>query len=242
MNKQGFFGLIGKIITIVIILLIIGGVIYFFNLKEKYFGDGEDNDITGEVIEDILEKTGEIGAEKLSDLLEKEGNDYKDFTLGGNMELTSPVFENGGEIPSKYTCEGENINPPLAISEVPEGTKSLALIMFDPDVPQEIKEQKDIEGWDHWQVWNIPATTTEISENSNPGTEGKQTGGNMGYTGPCPPKDMEPSKHRYEFTLFALDVDTLGLAEGSSRNEVLGAIDGHVLEKTELTGSYEKAA
>jgi len=157
------------------------------------------------------------------------------------MEIKSSAFENGDEIPSKYTCEGENVNPPLEISGVPGEARSLALTLFDPDIPREFKDKMNIPGWDHWQVWNINPETKIIEENYVPSNaiQGKQTGGDLGYTGPCPPKDKEPPKHRYVFTVYALDSE-LELSEGATRTELEKAMEGHVLEKAELMGVYEK--
>jgi Raf kinase inhibitor-like YbhB/YbcL family protein len=150
------------------------------------------------------------------------------------MKLSSPVFENGSKIPSKYTCNGEDINPPLNISGVPSSAKSLVLIMEDPDVPKNLRPDGM---WDHWIVFNIPPDTGEILEGRDPrGVNGKGTGGNLGYMGPCPP-DRE---HRYFFKLFALD-KTLDLPEGAKKVEVEKAMKGHVLEKTELIGLYEQS-
>ena len=115
------------------------------------------------------------------------------------MELTSPVFENEGRIPPRHTCDGENTNPPLSISAVPPGAKSLVLIMDDPDVPQDIRADGM---WDQWVVFNIPPTHTEIKEGQEPqGRHGLGTGNNMEYFGPCPPD----GEHRYFFKLYALD-------------------------------------
>jgi Raf kinase inhibitor-like YbhB/YbcL family protein len=158
------------------------------------------------------------------------------------MKLSSSEFENGENIPKKYTCEGDNVNPPLIISEIPGGTKSLALIMYDPDIPQEFKEKMNINGWDHWVVWNILPETKNIPENSQDlGTQGMQTGGKKGYTGPCPPKDKEPPKHRYFFWLFALDVENLELEEGkTTKVQLEKAMEGHIIDNAELLGYYEK--
>jgi Raf kinase inhibitor-like YbhB/YbcL family protein len=157
------------------------------------------------------------------------------------MELKSSVFGNGEMIPKKYTCEGDNISPSLAISNLPEGSVSLALIMYDPDIPTEFKKQMNIPGWDHWVVWNIPPDTNVIPENAKDvGVQGKHTGGKLGYTGPCPPKDKEPSKHRYYFWVFALDIK-LDLEEGqTTKKELEKEMDGHILEKAELMGYYKK--
>ena len=156
------------------------------------------------------------------------------------MELTSPAFENNGSIPARFTCEGENVSPELKIAGVPEGCRSLVLIMYDPDIPEVFKKEKGILGWDHWTVWNIPASTAIIREGIAPGVEGKQTGGAIGYTGPCPPKEYLPTKHRYYFWLFALNTE-LDLPEGSTKAEVESALDGFILAKAELMGTYEKA-
>ncbi len=149
------------------------------------------------------------------------------------MKLTSPAFAHGGKIPSKHTCDGPNVNPPLNISEVPAGAKSLALIMDDPDVPKHLRPDGM---WDHWVVFNIPVKTTEIQEAQEPkGVHGTGTGGNTKYFGPCPP-DRE---HRYFFKLYALDAE-LALPEKSTKAQVEKAMAGHILEKTELMGRYER--
>jgi len=151
------------------------------------------------------------------------------------MKLTSSAFENEGDIPAKYTCEGENISPPLAISEVSENAKSLALIVLDIDVPKEFQEKLNIKDWDQWVVFNIDSNVTEIPEGQSPGTHGNNTSGKPAYDPICP-----PDKHRYVFKLYALDTE-LDLQEGASRADVEKAMEGHVLEEVELLGVYEKA-
>jgi Raf kinase inhibitor-like YbhB/YbcL family protein len=149
------------------------------------------------------------------------------------MKLTSTAFENKGKIPSKYTCDGPNTNPPLRISDVPSGAKSLALIMDDPDVPKNLRKDGM---WDHWVVFNIPANLREIKEGEEPrGVHGSGTAGNANYYGPCPP-DRE---HRYFFKLYALDGE-LDLPAKATKAQVEKAMEGHVLEKTELMGRYER--
>ena len=149
------------------------------------------------------------------------------------MKLTSTAFENGGKIPSKYTCDGPNTNPPLAIAGVPSGAKSLALIMDDPDVPKNLRKDGM---WDHWVVFNIPPELREIKEAEEPkGVHGIGTSQNLKYNGPCPP-DRE---HRYYFKLYALDTK-LDLAQKATKTQVEEAMEGHVLEKTELMGRYER--
>lgn len=149
------------------------------------------------------------------------------------MKLTSTAFQQGGKIPSKYTCDGQNINPPLQIADVPANAKSLALIMDDPDVPESVRKDRM---WVHWVIYNMPAAATTIAENSQPkGTAGKGTGKTLAYQGPCPP-DRE---HRYFFKLYALDT-LLSLKEGAAKEEVEKAMKGHIIAQTELMGKYER--
>ncbi|MFA6296774.1 MAG: YbhB/YbcL family Raf kinase inhibitor-like protein [Patescibacteria group bacterium] len=144
------------------------------------------------------------------------------------MKIES-VFKNGENIPPKYTCDGENINLPLKFIDVPENTKSLALIFDDPDSPSGI--------WTHWIVWNIDPKNLEIKENSVPKNSvlGKTTFGEIGYGGPCPGS----GEHRYVFKLFALDI-VLNLVEGAEISELEKAIEDHVIAKAELIGKYER--
>ncbi|MFH0845844.1 MAG: YbhB/YbcL family Raf kinase inhibitor-like protein [Patescibacteria group bacterium] len=144
------------------------------------------------------------------------------------LKLIGYGFEDGGNIPSKYTCDGDNINPSFEISGVSEKAKSLVLIMDDPDAPVGV--------WDHWIKFNIPVSTTQILEGVEPeGIAGKGTGGGLKYSGPCPP-DKE---HQYIFKLYALDIE-LVLPEGSSKAEVEKAMTGHVLQETQLVGNYKR--
>jgi Raf kinase inhibitor-like YbhB/YbcL family protein len=149
------------------------------------------------------------------------------------MKLTSSAFGHEHRIPSKYTCDGANTNPPLSISDIPSGTKSLALIMEDPDVPRKLRKDGM---WDHWVVFNMPPDVKEIPEGKEPeGTAGVGTNGDTGYFGPCPP-DRE---HRYFLKLFALDTK-LDLPEKSTKRDVEKAMEGHVLDRAELMGRYER--
>ncbi|MBC7836621.1 YbhB/YbcL family Raf kinase inhibitor-like protein [Acetobacteraceae bacterium] len=152
------------------------------------------------------------------------------------MKLTSSVFVDGGEIPLVYTCEGDNVSPPLSISEVPAGTQALALIVHDPDVPKQVKPDGI---FDHWVMFNITPTTTQIAQSETPGIEGNNGAGTLGYRGPCPPKEYQPSRHRYIFTLYALTTE-LPLAQGASKEDVLEAMEGNIIAQTELIGTYEK--
>ena len=147
------------------------------------------------------------------------------------MKLKSSVFENNGKIPSEYTCDSENVNPPLIISEVPDNAKSLVLIMDDPDA---LKPAGKV--WDHWIVFNIPVETKEVLENTEPeGVQGMTSFGKTGYGGPCPPD----AEHRYFFKLYALDTE-LDLPHGSEKKEVETAMQEHIIEQTELVGKYER--
>ncbi|OIO19790.1 MAG: YbhB/YbcL family Raf kinase inhibitor-like protein [Candidatus Magasanikbacteria bacterium CG_4_9_14_0_2_um_filter_41_10] len=147
------------------------------------------------------------------------------------MKLTSSAFFNEMCIPAIYTCDGQDISPPLTISDVPSEAKSLALIMDDPDA---MKPTGNV--WNHWLVWNIDPTTVHISEGEEPvGTHGTGTGGETIYHGPCPPD----AEHRYSFRLYALDT-MLDLQEGSTKGELEQAMDGHILAQVELAGTYNR--
>jgi hypothetical protein len=149
------------------------------------------------------------------------------------MKIKSPAFQDGEKIPSLYTCEGKNINPPLAFSDVPTNAKSLVLILDDPDVPAFVRQDQM---YDHWVVFNIPPATKVFEEHKTPpGLQGKNTSGKNQYIGPCPP-DRE---HRYFFKLYALDM-LLHLSTGASKKEVEKAMEGHILASSTLIGRYEK--
>lgn len=145
------------------------------------------------------------------------------------MKITSPVFNNNDYIPAKYTCDGENISPPLAIAEVPEKTLSLVLIMDDPDAPTGT--------WVHWTIWNINPKTTEVKENSVPeaSVQGVTSFGDKVYGGPCPPSNT----HHYFFKLYALDTK-LDLLSDSTKADLEQAMTGHVLSQTVLIGRYKR--
>ncbi len=152
------------------------------------------------------------------------------------MIIESPVFQNNQSIPSLYTCDGAGINPPLVFKDVPRQTKSLALIMDDPDIPEAAKQSLGIEVWDHWVIFNILPTVVEIREGQNPeGILGTNTRGNLAYGGPCPP-DRE---HRYFFKLYALD-SMLSLPAGSTKKELLSAMKGHIIAEAQLIGRYSR--
>lgn len=146
-----------------------------------------------------------------------------------DMKLVSSAFVHDQTIPSTYTCDGKNINPPLSISDVPQNTQSLALIVDDPDAPMGT--------WVHWTVWNIAPTTVEISENSVPekSTQGTTSLRQPGYGGPCPPSGT----HRYFFKLYALDT-IIELDGKATVSELEEAMKGHTLTQTQLIGRYGK--
>ncbi|MFM2061475.1 MAG: hypothetical protein RLZZ507_1145 [Cyanobacteriota bacterium] len=150
------------------------------------------------------------------------------------MKLTSSAFVDNGLIPTKYTCDGADISPPLNWDEIPPNTQSLALIADDPDAPRRT--------FVHWVVYDIPTTLNQLPEKitagktiPSGGVQGKNDFGNFGYGGPCPPSGT----HRYFFHLYALD-KKLNLEAGATKNQILTAMAGHVLAKAELMGKYQR--
>ncbi|MBC7235631.1 MAG: YbhB/YbcL family Raf kinase inhibitor-like protein [Chloroflexi bacterium] len=150
------------------------------------------------------------------------------------MHVESPAYGDGGNIPVKYSCDGQNISPPLTWSGVPEGTQSLVLIMDDPDAP--------VGTFTHWLLYDLPADIRELPEGAGNrttggiGTAGQNSRRQQGYTGPCPPSG---SNHRYIVTLYALDKQ-LGLGPGANKRQVLEAIEGHILAEGQLMGRYAR--
>lgn len=152
------------------------------------------------------------------------------------LTLISPDFESGSTVPSRFTCDGDNTSPALQWEGIPERTKSLALIMDDPDVPKALRPDGV---FDHWTLFNIPPETMGLPAGGTAGVPGVHSGGQEAYTGPCPPREYEPSEHRYFFRLYALDAE-LPLAAGATKGEVLTAMEGHVLAQAELMGRYKR--
>jgi len=142
------------------------------------------------------------------------------------MKLSSPDFSDNGNLPAKFTADGQEINPSLDIEGIPQGTQSLALIMDDPDAPRGT--------FTHWVVFDIPAVD-KIAEDSVPGKQGLNSMGEYGYASPMPPSGT----HRYIFRAYALDRE-LGLPEGAKRSEVEQAMRGHIIGQAELTGRYKR--
>jgi Raf kinase inhibitor-like YbhB/YbcL family protein len=151
------------------------------------------------------------------------------FAAGGaRMKITSSAFQEGANIPSKFTCDGADTSPPLQIADIPSEAKSLALIVDDPDAPGGL--------FTHWTVWNIPPQTSAVEEGSAPeGVQGTNDFGKSGYGGPCPPSGT----HRYYFKIFALDRE-LDLPFGAKRGQIDGALKSHVIAQGELMGRYSR--
>lgn len=149
-------------------------------------------------------------------------------TAIGQLEISSAAFQADGNIPAQYTCDGEGINPPLQIKNIPENTQSLALIVEDPDAPKGT--------YDHWVVWNIKPSP-HIQEHSNPGISGNNSAGKTGYHPPCPPN----GSHRYYFHVYALDRE-LDLMHGDSKESLQKAMKPHILAEGAIMGRYERQA
>ena len=151
------------------------------------------------------------------------------FAAGGaKMKITSSAFQQGTNIPSKFSCDGTNTSPPLQISDVPPEAKSLVLIVDDPDAPSGL--------FTHWAIWNISPQTSTIAEGSTPkGVQATNDFGRSGYGGPCPPSGT----HRYYFKIFALDRE-LDLPFGAKRSQLDAAMKGHVVGQGELMGRYSR--
>jgi hypothetical protein len=149
------------------------------------------------------------------------------------FQLLTNAFANGGWIPSLHSCQGADLSPALEWSGAPAETRSLALIVDDPDAP--------VGTWNHWLLYDIPATVHNLAQGYRPGgigISGKNDFGKLGYGGPCPPKGHGP--HRYFFRLYALDMATLGLPTGVKRSELERALKGHVLAEAQYMGRFER--
>jgi Raf kinase inhibitor-like YbhB/YbcL family protein len=143
-----------------------------------------------------------------------------------NLSVTSEAFAAGGNIPAKYTCDGEAVSPPLTVDNIPEHSKTLAIIVEDPDAPHRT--------FDHWLLWNLPPDR-HIKEDRVLGASGKNSAGKTGYYPPCPPS----GSHRYYFTVFALDT-SLSLQEGSDKQKLKAAMEDHILAQGVIMGRYQK--
>lgn len=154
------------------------------------------------------------------------------------LTLVSPAFAHQGDIPRRYTCEGDDLSPPLSWSDVPEGTRSFALVVDDPDAPDPAAPQMT---WVHWVLFNLPSTVHELPEGVTRETlpagtkEGRNDWKRTGYGGPCPPI----GRHRYFHKLYALDTVLPDLGN-PTKSELERALEGHVLARAELVGTYQK--
>ena len=149
--------------------------------------------------------------------------------------IRSDAFDADQPIPTRFTCDGDDVSPALSWSDVPDGTQSLALIMDDPDAPRGV--------FTHWVLFNLPAGARSLPEGvanterpESGGIQGRTDFGDIGYGGPCPPPG---GPHRYRFTLYALD-GLIDLGAGASKQRVLDAVEGHVLAEAQLVGSYQR--
>lgn len=153
-----------------------------------------------------------------------------------SLQLSSPAFTDGQTIPTEYTCDGANTMPPLTIADVPSEAKSLVLVMDDPDIPQEVKDVKGIEKFDHLALYNIPVDTEMITDPAAY-PAGLTSAGTIDYVGPCPPADLEPREHRYVFRLYALP-EPLDFDEPPLLDALELAAQAAALDSATLTGRY----
>ena len=176
--------------------------------------------------------TDEITPEVTAEVTETVDEYTQEAVIMEDFSISSEAFGQGDTIPVEYTCDGSDISPPLVFSGIPDGVKSIALIMDDPDAPGKT--------WVHWVIYNIPAGTQQLAEGIpgertlNDGSrQGMMDFGSIGYGGPCPPSGT----HRYFFKVYALDT-VLDLQPGASKQQLENAMQGHILAKTELMGRY----
>ena len=150
------------------------------------------------------------------------------------MRLNSAAFENGGEIPERHTCEGDNFSPPLSWFGAPTAVRSFAVICRDPDAPSGV--------WYHWAVFDIPRTAASLAEHCRPGGMALHQAindfGKKEYGGPCPPRGH--GRHHYHFTLYALDTESIDASGGARCRDIETAAKAHAIETAELIGVYER--
>ena len=223
------------LLILIITILFVGGGITYLNTKNNKTGiiniekTSEEYKITEDLV--ILNVNQEENKNSIASSNKEPENLIVPETALLKIEelsLSSSDFQNLESIPLRYTCDGENINPNLKISGVNQEAKSLVLVMEDHDA-------SDVT-WDHWIKFNIPIDTKEIRAGEGVvGISGKGTGGNLEYSGPCPPE----TEHNYIFKLYTLDTELL-LAEGVSKIELMEAMQEHILQETTLTGVYTR--
>ncbi len=147
-----------------------------------------------------------------------------------SMQITVTGFSNGGTIPRRHTCDGEDVSPAIAWSGAPDGTQSFVLIADDPDAP--------VGTWNHWLLYDIPPDTKALPEGGSAGRSGANDFGRSGYGGPCPPRGHGP--HRYFFKLYALSAASVGLPAGARRADLDRAMKGKILAEAQYMGRYER--
>lgn len=198
-------------------------------------GSAQPADEASEPLATLPEPTEE-GASETSPTMTNQADENQEpqDPEEAEMELTSSEFNDGDAIPGRYSCDGEDISPPLAWSAVPEGTAAFALIMDDPDAPAGT--------WDHWLLFNIPGDKRSLDpaipgqdELQDGSRHGENSWGNLEYGGPCPPSGT----HRYVFHFYALDQE-LDLEPGVSKSDLRSAMEGHILAQTELVGTFSR--
>jgi Raf kinase inhibitor-like YbhB/YbcL family protein len=161
---------------------------------------------------------------------EGQGGRAVDNATLTKLDVTSDAFQNGQTIPTQFTCDGANRSPPLAWGEPPQGTKSFALVVDDPDAPSGT--------FRHWGAYDIPPTTRSIAAGQSIGSQAVNGMGKSGYSGPCPPKGNGP--HHYHFKLFALDIDRLNLGPAATVLDVENEAGKHAIAQGELIGTYKR--
>ncbi|TSC61043.1 MAG: PEBP family protein [Parcubacteria group bacterium Gr01-1014_48] len=204
----------GTLISVIVVLGLVAGGVFLLRGDRNSVPPETDREVDTEQIEVTHNQTESMNT----------------------LQIASTAFEANGLISEKYTCDGENVRPEFTFTGIPNGTVSLAFIMDDPDIPENVKKSRSIDVFVHWVVFDIPPGNAGISApRSLPGIEGANSAGENGYIGPCPP-DRE---HRYFFKLYALDA-ILGLSPGASKIDVERAMEGHVIAQTELVGRYNR--
>lgn len=167
-----------------------------------------------------------LGSMWLNNLFEMD--QMRTDAIVAEIEVKSTAFRNGDPLPSVYTCDGKNVNPPISISKLPSRTKSLAIIVDDPDAP--------VATWVHWIAWNIPVTR-QLKENEVVGMEGLNDFQQRGYVGPCPPS----GEHHYFFKVYALD-KMLDLPPDTQKRQLEKAMRDHILGYGQLMGTYKRSS
>lgn len=152
------------------------------------------------------------------------------------LTLTVNAFAHGDTIPSKFTCDGDDISPQIEWSGIPEGTQSLVLIMEDRDVPKNLRPDGLFV---HWILYTIPPSHNGFAEGVVPESQGLNSGGKASYMGPCPPRQYEPSEHRYFFTLYALDIAP-SFAVAPNKDAIMSMVQDHILAQDEYMGRYKR--